>query len=358
MPCLPKTTSAKPSPSVPLKVSPLVLILLAACACLVWVLCPQPAPGEAVAFAPSPFYDTCSVQPARSLVNTSTLTLAGEPVPLHKRRVRARLERELRHYLAAPAQTRYMAARARLYFKVIDPILRRHGIPRDFRYVVAVESSFDNDAVSRRGATGLWQLMHSPAQEVGLQINQEVDERLHLERATEAAARYLKSLKKQTGSWTAALASYNCGPGRFARRAALAGQRDYYRLWQRGETGRYVFKVLAVKELLERPESYGLSLGRQRLGWPDCKRVRVSQPIASLADFAQRHHTDLATLRELNPWLVGRSLTPPAGKAYHLLVNRKPYRRIAQAEFARQDSASRALTSARLDSVAFVAEAI
>ena len=297
----------------------LALLLFAASTLLGYTLWQNVSRPTVASFTPTAVYDTCYHQPAVSLVKAQQLTLAGERVPLKSPAVRRRLERELRAYLYHPTQTRHMAAKARRYFRIIDPILKQHGIPRDFRYVVAVESGFDNAAVSRRGATGIWQLMYIPAQEVGLTINHEVDERLHLEKATIAAAKYLKSLKRQTGSWTSALAAYNCGVTRYKRHADRSGQNSYYQMWICRETGRYVFKVMAVKELMERPAAYGLVLRGAGIGWPSSRRVRVSEPIDNLAAFAERHGTDVSSLRALNPWLVGKSLTPK-GKPYFVLV--------------------------------------
>ena len=345
-----------------LKTSKGILLLLAVCALLAYAFRQPPVRGGVAAFTPTALYDTCYKPERIGPIVFGKLSLAGEPVPVHKKAISRRLLQELVPYLNHPAQARYITVRARRYFRTIDPILKRNGIPRDFRYVVAVESAFDDDAVSRRGATGIWQLMAVPAQEVGLKMDGEIDERLHLEKATEAACRYIKRLKHETGTWTGALAAYNCGLTRFNRAAGRAAKRsgkaDYYKMWICRETGRYVYKVLAIKEIVEHPRVYGLQPATRSVGWPDSRRIRIAEPINSLAAFAQRYHTDIATLRELNPWLVGSTLTPPPGRAYFVLVGTRPTERFTiNLAIGRADSAhqARQLAFAR-DSIAFVPE--
>jgi len=265
--------------------------------------------------------DTCYRLATHGLVKADNLTLAGELVPLHTPAVRRRLEREMRRVMQYPTQAEEIANRARHYFKIIDPILKQCGIPRDFRYVMAVESAFDHRVVSRRGATGLWQLMHAPATASGLAINNEVDERLHLQKSTHAVARHLRLLHRYTGSWTGALAAYNCGLSRYQRIAKRTGTKSYYHMATGRETNQYVYKVLAIKELLERPAVYGLALHKRPSPQPDVRLVRVAKPEPSLDAFAQRFGTTLAGLRALNPWLVGKSLTPTEG-AYLVAVPR------------------------------------
>jgi hypothetical protein len=251
--------------------------------------------------------DTCYKAPKHGLVKTNHLILVGEQVPVRIASIRRRVERELSIMLAHPAQAQEIANRAKPFFRIIDPIFKQAGIPRDFRYVLAVESAFDNRVVSPRGAKGIWQLMPVPARTCGLLINNEVDERLHLEKATKAVAKHLYLLHRETGSWTGALAAYNCGLARYQRHSKRRGP-NFYGQTHGPETSRFVFKVLAIKELMERSEVYGLALHRKHIASADFKTVYVNKPIANLASFAALHGTDLPTLRSLNPWLVGKSL--------------------------------------------------
>lgn len=337
-----------------LKKSKLAFLILASCMMLMYALWQRPVRGNVATYTPAPaLTDTCYRQPSRSLIKSQQIVLVGESVPLHKAAVRKRLERELSRYLYMPAQARHIAAQARRYFRVIDPILKRNGIPRDFRYVVAVESGFEADVVSRRGATGLWQFMPIPARRAGLKINQEVDERLHLEKSTEAAARYIKLLKRETGSWTGALASYNCGLGRYQRATGRAGHGDFYKLHMCRETGRYVFKVMAVKEVIERGHLYGLDVNGRGPAFPSSRRVRVAEPI-SLSAFAAKHKTDVSTLRSLNPWLVGDNLSASSEKPYFVLVAPKRTPAVAQATPVALPTAERVLYGG--DSAGFVAQ--
>ena len=314
-------------------------IIVVVCASVaLYMLLLQPANGVVGTFAPTTHYDTCFGNATQGLAGLNTLTIAGDTVPLHLPRVKARFERELSEQLYSPSSLRAIAARSRRFFPIVVPILKKHGIPRDFKYVLAVESQGDDNAVSRRGATGLWQFMAAPARDLGLRIDNEVDERMHLEKSTEAACRHIKALRKQTGSWTNALAAYNVGVNKFLRISDGQNQSDYFKLWLNKETNRYVFKIIAIKELMERPRSYGLQMKMVSSSAPATKRLRVSQKIENLFAYAAKHGTDYFAMRELNPWIIGKSLTPATGEVYYIHISKSKPARALMADMLQIDS--------------------
>lgn len=280
----------------------------------------RPVQGINASFAPTVHYDTVANLAEGILAGKDHLLLAGEVVPLSSRSVRKRFQVEVSQHLYHPQYIKALAYRVRRYFPVIKPILKQYGIPSDMRYVLVHESMGRATAVSHRGATGLWQMMEAPARQMGLRIDNEVDERLDVEKSTHAAARWLKMLYKETGSWSNALAAYNRGLGGFQRASARQNNGNYYTMNMNRETCRYVYKVLALKELMENPDDYGLELPRGRAGWPDSRRLRVKQPITDMKAFAAAHNTDVASIRALNPWIIGNSLTPQEGKSYLVLI--------------------------------------
>jgi hypothetical protein len=155
----------------------------------------------------------------------------------------------------------------------------------------------------------------------GLEVGSEVDERYHVQKSTEAACRYLKDAYKRFGSWTMAAAAYNVGPGGLNKHVTRQQQQDYYDLLLPEETSRYVFRALAMREILRDPERYGFHLRRKDLYAPYRTRtIEVSGPIEDLAAFALRQGTTYKTLKLLNPWLRDTKLTNREGRSYTLLL--------------------------------------
>ena len=142
---------------------------------------------------------------------------AGEKTPLQISDVRERLDRELLINANLDATTALIIKRANRVFPIIEPILAKYGVPDDFKYLAVIESGLVN-AVSSAGARGVWQFMPETAKEKGMEVNDIVDERYHLEKSTEAACRYLLAAKEKFGSWTLAAASYNGGMNGITKR--------------------------------------------------------------------------------------------------------------------------------------------
>lgn len=249
-----------------------------------------------------------------------SLAFAGEPVPLQRWDVRESLDRELVINSFGHSNTIYILKLQTRIFPVIEPILRRHGIPEDFKYLCAAESSLQN-LISRAGAVGYWQFLSATAKQFGLELNSEVDERYHLERSTEAACRYLRAAYEKFGSWTAAAASYNCGIGGYNSRVTFQGSSNYYDLMLPDETNRYIFRILALKEILSKPEKYGFHIPKEDRYHPRSLRtITVTESIPNLNTFAQSNGTSYKILRTLNPWLRSESLTISRGNSYEILL--------------------------------------
>ncbi len=194
----------------------------------------------------------------------TNIDFAGEKTPLTISDVRERFDRELLVNSNLDATTKIIIKRANRAFPVIEPILKRYGVPDDFKYLAVIESGLVN-AVSPAGARGVWQFMPDTGKERGLEINDLVDERYHLEKSTEAACRYLQDAYKKFGSWTLAAASYNGGVTGVNRQITFQGVDNYYDLLLTDETSRYVFRILALKEIMQHPVQYDFAMIPQEL---------------------------------------------------------------------------------------------
>ena len=246
------------------------------------------------------------------------LFFAGEPVPMDDPGVRERYDRELLVNTYWQSSTLLMLKRANRWFPVIEPILMAHGVPDDFKYLALAESNLTN-VVSPAGATGFWQILQGTGRDLGLEINDYVDERYHVEKATAAACLYLLDARERYGSWTMAAAAYNIGNSRLRR--ILDNQRvdSYYDLFLNEETSRYVFRILAIKNILENPQASGFHIRPDQLYPPlEYQVLTVDTPITDLTEFAFRHNTTYRVLRELNPWLRRYELPNRSGKTYEI----------------------------------------
>ena len=255
------------------------------------------------------------------------LSFAGEEVPMDYFDVRESLDRELLSTVYFHSQTiRYIKSMPR-YFSIIEPILKANGVPEDFKYLCVAESGFDIRALSPAKAAGFWQLLESTAKENGLQVNTEVDERYHIEKATEVACRMFKSAYQKYGSWALVAASYNGGRAGLDQKLATQKVKSYYDLLFVEETTRYVFRILALKLVMEDPEVYGFKVDKKDL-YPviETKNVEVNGSIADLSAWAINKGINLKILKMFNPWLRDLSLKNPAKKTYVLKIPEKGFR--------------------------------
>ncbi|MFD2245317.1 lytic transglycosylase domain-containing protein [Pontibacter ruber] len=248
------------------------------------------------------------------------LSFAGEPVPLHVQDVAERLDRELLVNSYLHATTLLGLKRMQRYVPEIKSILQENQVPEDFIYLALAESLFGH-VTSPAGAAGFWQLMPDTARGYGLLVNGEVDERFHVRKATLAAIKYLKRAKERFGSWTNAAASYNRGMAGLAQALERQGVNSYYDLYLNDETSRYMFRILALKEVLGNPQKYGFELPVEQGYHPMHSRmVKVSSTLSDLPAFALEQGTNYKTLRLYNPWIKGYKLVVPQGKEFELML--------------------------------------
>ena len=265
-------------------------------------------------------YITASVEDERDLV--SVLPQIIEPVDLNKQfdwageimpdnlDTKERLDRELLVNAYWQSSTLLNLKAAHRYFPTIERILAEEGVPDDFKYLAVAESNLRN-VVSSANAKGFWQFRKLAAKDMGLEVNDQVDERYHLEKATRAACRYLKSLKRQFGTWTNASAAYNMGPGNFSKNLKNQGETNYYNLNVGSESGRYLFRLIAIKEIMSNPQSFGFYLDDFEKYQPldNYINVHVDKSVPSWSEFAKQHGTTYRMLKLYNPWLRDRDLT-------------------------------------------------
>ncbi len=246
---------------------------------------------------------------------------AGEPLPIENFDAKERFDRELISNCFRHSSTFMFLKRANRYFPIIEPILAENGIPDDFKYLAVAESALSN-AVSPAGARGFWQFMPKTAQERKLEVNREVDERYHLEKATQAACQYLKTAYKEFNSWTLAAASYNMGRAGLRNRIQQQGGKNYFDLFLNSETSRYVLRIMAIKEIMKSPKTYGFHTLPRDLypAFPPYREVEVKGSISSLPDFAKKHETSYRLLKVYNPWLRNLSLTNKNKKTYYIKI--------------------------------------
>lgn len=255
-----------------------------------------------------------------SLTLPNELDFCGETVPLERIDVRERLDRELLVNTYWQSNTLLAHKRAARWFPLIEEILKREGVPEDMKYLALIESGLAN-VVSPAGAAGYWQFMKGAATEHGLEVNGEVDERYNVEKSTLAATKYLKAAHARFGSWAMAAAAYNLGQGGVNKQVGRQQQESYYDLLLPEETSRYVFRILAMKEIISDPERYGFHIRKKDLYPPyPTTAVEVSGPIEDIAAFAIRHNTDYKTLKLLNPWLRDNKLGNKEGRSYSILL--------------------------------------
>ncbi len=257
----------------------------------------------------------------RSVEIPSSATFAGERVPLERFDVREALDRELIVNSYFHSQTIRLIKMAPRYFRIIEPILKEEGIPEDFKYLAVAESGLDPRAVSFAGAVGFWQFLKGTGQDYGLEINDEVDERYHVEKSTYAACSYLKDAYEKFGNWTMVAAAYNAGMRGVERQTERQKSHNYYDLLFVEETQRYVFRILALKLVLELPERYNFIIGNEEK-YPiiSTKEVVIQGPVKDFADFAHVYGINYKLLKDFNPWLRQNYLTNPIGKRYPIKI--------------------------------------
>ena len=256
------------------------------------------------------------------------LDLAGEEVPLGNYDTRESLLREMMTTVYLHSRTMQTIIASTRYFPIIEPIMKKYGIPDDFKYLCMAESGLDPNAGSSAGASGLWQLMPAFGKSQGLIMGGGVDERFHIEKSTEAACMYLLDAKKRLGSWTLAAASYNVGVAGTSKRLEQQGVTSYYDLFMPEETMRYVFRVLTFKLLMQNPEAYGFIIGKDDYQKPltDYREETVSGTTIDWSAAARKYGTNYKMLRQLNHWIRDYTYSNKAGHTFVIKVPKEGFR--------------------------------
>ena len=264
--------------------------------------------------------NTSSTYNIKALKIPNGLSFAGEKVPTELDDIKERMDRELLVNTYWQSNGLLLIKRAHKYFPLIEPLLKKYGIPDDFKYLAVAESGLENN-LSPAGAAGFWHFLKSSAKEYGLEVNQNVDERYNLEKATKVAAEYLKKSKKRFGTWTLAAAAYNAGNARIARNLKKQQVTNYYDLLLNSETSRYVFRIVALKEVLSNPRKYGFEFEEDDLyNLPDIKTVKVDTVITNIASFAKKFKTNYKELKLNNAWLRENKLNNKIRKLYKIKI--------------------------------------
>ena len=255
----------------------------------------------------------------------SKMDFAGEETPLQISDVKERFDREWLINTNLQASTILVLKRAHRAFPVIEPILREYGVPDDFKYLAVIESGLAN-AVSSAGARGVWQFMPDTAKEKGMEVNDNIDERYDLEKSTKAACAYFLKGKEKFGTWTLAAASYNGGMTGVNKQIDIQKVSNYYDLLLTEETSRYVFRILALKEIMRSPVKYGFTVNPEDLyEILPSRKMEIDSSITDLADFAMKQGINYKILKIHNPWLRENKLINETGKKYQIIIPLKGY---------------------------------
>ncbi len=244
------------------------------------------------------------------------LSFAGESVPLTLFYVKESLDRELISNTYFHSQTFSFIKKAPRFLPLVEQILEEEGIPDDFKYLPFIESSYSN-VVSPAGAAGYWQFLKGTAADYGLEVSKYIDERYHFEKSTRAACRFLKESYERYGNWTLAAASYNMGRRRLSEAIEEQMADSYYQLYLNEETSRYVFRIIAVKLILENPNKYGFSVkAEEKYQAMYGKPIVVKDEKIDWFTFAREQRVSYKILKLYNPWLINNHLNNPEGKEY------------------------------------------
>jgi len=248
------------------------------------------------------------------------LYLAGERVPIERQHIRERMDRELLVNTYWQSNGLLLLKRANKYFPILEPLLKEYGLPDDFKYLAVAESALI-DETSSAGAAGMWHFMRNTGKEYGLEINQNVDERYHIEKSTKVAAQYLIKAKERFGSWTLAAAAYNAGNYGISRRLEAQGVTSYYDAFLSNETERYVLRIIALKEVLSNPRKYGFKFEEKDLYTMEKTRtIKVDTTITNIALFAKKFGLNYKELKLHNPWLRQNKLNNKSHKVYEIKI--------------------------------------
>lgn len=251
----------------------------------------------------------------------SSVTFCGKSIDLTRYDRYERMDRELLAFTYMHSTSIQMIKKANRYFPIVEPILKANGIPDDFKYLMVIESNLNPNARSGAGAAGLWQFMQTTGREYGLEVNKNIDERYHVEKATEAACKYLKDAYDKYQDWIAVAASYNAGQARISSQFEKQQVDDMLDLYLVEETARYVYRIIAAKIMFSNPSAFGFRLRTKDLYMPiPYKEVTVNTGISNLAEWAKKQGITYALLKNMNPWLRDNFLQNVSKRTYTLKI--------------------------------------
>ena len=253
------------------------------------------------------------------------IEFAGQTYRFDRPDLYERMDRELIAFTYGHTNSVLMLKRAERMFTQVVPILKKNGVPEDLKYLMAIECNLDPKSVSSAGAAGPWQFMKATGRSYGLEVADEVDERYHIAKSTEAACKYLKEAYAKYGDWMTVAASYNAGQGGISQRITAQRQKKAMDLFLPAETSRYMFRILTAKYFFENPEAFGFQVDESYPYLPPKETVKVSEAIPNLTDFAEEHGTTYFFLKEANLWLRSDKLTNKSGKTYEIIIPRSEY---------------------------------
>ena len=253
------------------------------------------------------------------------IEFAGQTYRFDRPDLYERMDRELIAFTYGHTNSVLMLKRAERMFSQVVPILKKNGVPEDLKYLMAIECNLDPKSVSSAGAAGPWQFMKATGRSYGLEVGDEVDERYHIAKSTEAACKYLKEAYAKYGDWMTVAASYNAGQGGISQRITNQRQKKAMDLFLPAETSRYMFRILTAKYFFENPEAFGFQVDESYPYLPPKEIVKVSEAIPNLTDFAEEHGTTYFFLKEANLWLRSDKLTNKSAKTYEIIIPTSEY---------------------------------
>ncbi|MBI2967224.1 MAG: lytic transglycosylase domain-containing protein [Bacteroidetes bacterium] len=281
------------------------------------------------------FFYRNSLTPIRYIFTDKkpALFFAGEGVPLEDVEVKDRFLRQIYYHGSWLSHSYIFTRRSLKWFPVIEPILRKFGIPDDFKYLAVAESELSN-SISSKGAAGFWQFMPETAIQYGLNVNNEVDERYNIEKSTVAACKYLRFAFKELGSWTLAAASYNIGVQRLKDQMTSQKKSEFYYLKLNEETTTHIYRILAIRELMKNPAKYGFKThGKMKEHPLPVRYFTIDTNVSNLEGLARKFNLQVQLIKILNPWILGNTLTVDSGSSFVIKVPQKGYEKLVMAEF-------------------------
>lgn len=250
-----------------------------------------------------------------------SVTFCGQRIDLTRFDRYERMDRELLAFTYMHSTSIQMIKKANRYFPIVEPILKKNGIPDDFKFLMVIESNLNPNARSSAGAAGLWQFMKTTGREYGLEVNDNIDERYHVEKATAAACQYLKDAYEKYQDWVAVAASYNAGQARISSQLEKQYVKDALDLHLVEETARYVYRIIAAKIMFQDPTRFGFELKASQLYQPiPYREIVIDFEISNLAEWALKHGTTYSMLKIMNPWLRQDFLQNKSRRTYILQI--------------------------------------